>query len=107
MWLYRLRWFLSVQPRRRGIGHSRKSFRFIPIAILLTIGIGCLTLLRSIWDVFMKGFLASTPWVPGNQAGTYYFDSVMFALKGTFTVGMILLLTMFLLGFQANKIYRR
>ncbi len=116
MWLYRLRWYIRVASKRKNIGavrqfglygHQTSERKLFLIGTLLLISSLCFVLLRSIWLVFMRGFLASTPWVPGGQTGAYYWNSVIFATKSTIIIGLIFGLLLFLLGVQFNKLLRR
>lgn len=108
MWWHRIRWYLQVRSGRQAAGFYRSNLGgILPVIVLLAIGTAGLAVLRSIWSVFMKGFLVSTPLVPGSQVGTYYWNSAMFALKSTLTIGSVLLLVMFFLGYQVNRMLKR
>ncbi|HWI55349.1 MAG TPA: hypothetical protein VNT57_06630 [Desulfobacteria bacterium] len=107
MFLYRLRWFLLLQSKRAGLGRNRPNKLPLLSMMVMAVLIGGAMLLASIWKVFMNGFLVSTPWVPGASAGTYYLNSIEFALKSTFIVGIVMLLAIFILGAQLNRVFRK
>ena len=107
MLLNRIRWQLLIWSQRHGLGRKRRSLNILPTLLLAAVVLAGVKLLSSIWTVFMNGFLASTPWVPGASAGTYYYDSVIFTLKSTLTIGVVLLLIAFAFGFQISRSFRR
>jgi len=107
MWWYRLHWFLQVRFGRQAVGFRPKPGGLLAVIVLIGIGTAGLAVLSLIWKVMMQGFLGSTPWVAGNQVGTYYWSSAMFALKSTLIIGAVLLLLMFFLGYQLNRLLKR
>jgi ABC-type Fe3+ transport system permease subunit len=110
MWRHRLRWYMQARARR-GVkwnkGYSSRSPGLGLIALFFIMFVAGVTLLRSVWGIFMNGFLQATPWVQGSQVGTYYWNSASFALKSTLTIGFVMLLVMFLLGLQVSRLFRR
>lgn len=100
-----MQWYLKVFQRRNA--KSGPTGRFMTMSILIMVILAGLALLRSIWSVLMNGFLTSTPLVAGSQVGTYYWNSAMFAFKSTLIIGCVMLLVVFFLGVQANRLFRR
>ncbi len=110
MWRHRLGWYLQTRYRKRA--GWNKGFRVpVPglglVALIVFMLVAGFSLLRSVWQIFMNGFLQATPWVQGSQVGTYYWNSASFALKSTLTVGLVMMLVTFVLGIQVHRMFKK
>ncbi len=108
MWRHRLRWYLQTRRRRRaGWNRGYRAPGLGVIALIFFMLISGFSILRSVWGIFMNGFLQATPWVQGSQVGTYYWNSASFALKSTLTVGLVMMLVTFVLGIQVHRMFKK